>query len=324
MFVVKKTFFLFSIILFISLGETNVGSTWAAESSQIKREPQNREVIITSGVLAEEKEDYRPDEKYTDQDGKEFWLKKWQIEPIQMPERREWTEQEIVYEEVEWEGQIPKQAPLIIKDKVTGQTLKQNFSIIHMEQDKQQWVPGFSFTAVFHSFDADYYQLGSKKIPFDNKKPQIKDCYQELLNEIQVDPEDYRINDATWEGEAYVDDSGTVCRNALVTGEKRVSDYRVIYGGEAVIPSFQGFQCVSVYQGFDSVTDGWDQAGEHLVESEKNTGSDNKGSWVIFRRSVVVTFSILLVIGAIVFSTSVMQRNKRKKRSKEIEDEEIF
>jgi hypothetical protein len=323
-FVTKRIFFLFSFILFICLGEMNLGSIWAAESPQIKREPQTQEVIITSGVLAEEKDDYIPDEKYTDQDGKEFWLKKWQIEPIQMPERKEWTEQEIVYEEVEWEGQIPKQAPLTIKDKITGQSLKQNFSIIDMEQDKQRWVPGFSFTAVFHSFDADYYKLGNKRIPYDHKKPQIKDCYQELLNEIQVDPENYRINDATWEGEAYVDDSGTICRNALVTGEKRVSDYRVIYGGEAVIPTFQGFQCVSVYEGFDSVTDGWNQASEDLVESKKNAGNDKKGNWVIFRRSVVVTFSILLVIGVVIFSTSMIQRNKRKKRRKEINDEQIF
>jgi hypothetical protein len=81
---------------------------------------------------------------------------------------------------------------------------------------------------------------------------------------------------------------------------------------------------VSVYEGFDSVTDGWNQASEDLVESEKNAGNDKKGNWVIFRRSVVVTFSILLVIGVVIFSTSMIQRNKRKKRRKEINDEQVF
>lgn len=322
----KRLLFLFAVFLFALPGELSEGQVWAAENPEIRLDSQSPEVIIKSEITFEEKENFSPDVRFTDQSGKEFWLKEWQIEPLHLPERKEWAEQTVDYKEVEWVGQLPKQAPLTIKDRVTGQTLQQNFPICRIEQTNERWIPGFSFSAVFYSYDADYYQLGAKKIPYDDKKPQIKDCYMELLNEIQVDPDKYRIIDAVWEGTPYIDDSGIICRNALVTGEKKVSDYHVTYGGEAIIPSFQGIQCVAVYQGFDSVTDGWDEAGERQVKPGDFTGNggDKKGSWVIFRRSVVVTFSILLVIGGIVLVASIKRGFNRKRGDNEIEHEEIY
>lgn len=320
----KRLLFLFAVIVFVFQGRSYEEYIWASEYPDIKVDTQKSEVIIRSQIAIDEKDDYRPDESYTDQDGKEFWLKEWHIEPLYLPERKEWAVQTVDYKEVEWAGQIPEQTPITIKDKVTGQTVKQNIPIYQVEPGNEQWVPGFSFTAVFHSYDADYYQLGGKKIPFDNRKPQIKDCYAELLSEIQVDPEKYRITDAAWEGDPYLGDGGIICRNALITGEKKVSDYHVTYGGEAILPSFQGNQCVAVYRGFNSVTDGWDQAGEHLVSSGDSTENDKKGSWVIFRRSVVVTFSILLIIGVIVLAVSLKRRLKHNKRRKEIDHEEFY
>jgi hypothetical protein len=320
----KRLLFLLAIIVFVFQGESHEEQVWAAEYPEIKVDTQKSEVIIRSEIAIDEKDNYRPDESYTDQDGKEFWLKEWHIESLYLPERKEWTVQAVDYKEVEWAEQIPEQTPITIKDKVTGQTVRRNFPIYQIQHNNEQWVPGFSFTAVFHSYDADYYQLGGKKIPYDNKKPQIKDCYTELLNEIQVDPEKYRITDAAWEGEPYVGEGGIICRNALVTGEKKVSDYHVTYGGEAILPSFQGNQCVAVYRGFNSVTDGWDQAEEDRVNSGGSTENNKKGSWVIFRRSVVVTFSILLIIGAIVLAVSLKRRLKRNKRRKEIDHEDFY
>lgn len=320
----KKLLFLLAVIVCVFQGESYEKHIWAAEYPEIKMDTQKSEVIIRSQIAIDENDNYIPDESYTDQDGKEFWLKEWHIEPLYLPERKEWAVQTLDYKEVEWAAQIPEYTPITIKDKVTGQTVKRDIPIYQMEPGNEQWVPGFSFTAVFHSYDADYYQLGGKKIPFDNQKPQIKDCYTELLNEIQVDPEKYRITDAAWEGDPYIGDGGVICRNALVTGEKKVSDYHVTYGGEAILPSFQGNQCVAVYRGFNSVTDGWDQAGEHLVNSGDFTGNDKKGSWVIFRRSVVVTFSILLIIGLIVLAISLKRRLKHIKKRKEIDHEELY
>lgn len=320
----KKLLFLLVVIVFVFQGESCEERIWAAEYPEIKVDTQKSEVIIRSQIAIDEKDNYRPDESYTDQDGKEFWLKEWHIEPLYLPERKEWATQTVNYKEVEWAAQIPEEIPITLKDKVTGQTVKQNIPIYQIEPGNELWVPGFSFTAVFHSYDADYYQLAGKKIPFDNRKPQIENCYTELLNEIQVDPEKYRITDAAWEGDPYVGDGGIICRNALVTGEKKVSNYYVTYGGEAVLPSFQGDQCVAVYRGFNSVTDGWDQAGEHLVYSGDSTENHKKGSWVIFRRSVVVTFSILLIIGVIVLAVSLKRRLKHNKRRKEIDHEEFY
>lgn len=320
----KKVLVLFSAILIISQSEYFLDEVEASGFFDVTQEQQKEEVIIKTPVLADEMEGYLPNEKYTDQKGKEYWLKAWEIEPYQVSERSEWAERTIHYEKVEWDGQIPEQVPVMIKDKLTGEKLKKEYSIIHIEQREERWVSGFSFTAVFHSYEADYYQIGAKKIPFNGRKPELKECSQELLEEIGVEPENYRITDAVWKGDSYLNETGNICRDALVTGEKKVFDYYVTYGGDVVFPKSQGYQCVAVYKGYGSVTDGWSQAHDQQMDLEhsNDSGGEKSGSWIIFQRSVVVTLSLLFigcVIGVLFF---LIQRIRQKIKRKEKEYEE--
>lgn len=320
----KNVLVLFFTVLIILQTNIFLDEVRASEIFDVSKEQQKEEVTIKTPVLADEMEGYLPNEKYTDQNGREYWLKAWEFEPYQISEHSEWAERTIHYEKVEWDGQIPKQVPVIINDRLTGEKLKKEYPIIQIDQKEERWVPGFSFTAVFHSYGSDYYQIGEKKIPFNSRKPELKECSQELLEEIEVEPENYRITDAVWKGDSYLNETGNICRDALVTGEKKVFDYYVTYGGEVVFPKSQGYQCVAVYKGYGSVTDGWMQAHDQQMDlyHSNDNGGENGGSWIIFQRSVVVTLSLLFIGGVIGVLFFLIQRLRLKITRKEKEYEE--
>ncbi|WP_077609910.1 hypothetical protein [Clostridium sp. Marseille-P2415] len=317
----KKSFLLL-IVIFAALQGILYGEGRVAAEERKGTDPvivtgkEEGEVIIESEIPFEERRGYAPAGEYVNQAGKQHWLKDWHLEPCRIPERRESVESTAIYEGVEWEGQIPKQAAVTLRDKMTGRQLQKDYPILRMEAVKERWLSDFTFTAVFHSYGADYYQLGTKKIPFNSHKPELKDCGQELLEEIGAEPEKYRVLDAVWQGDPYFDENGNFCRDAAVTGEKKVADYYVTYGGEMVFPEADGVRCVAVYRGFDSVTDGWDPAEERPVELKNFSAGteEKKGKWLVIRKSVVVTLSVLFAGGVIVLFITLVRRACRKKK----------
>lgn len=297
-------------------------------AAEERREPENivvtgegkGEVITETEVLFEEREGYVPKGEYMDQEGKQYWLKEWHLEPYKIPARRENAERTVLYEEVEWEEQIPKQATVTSTDKVTGQRLQKDCPVLQKRFERERWIPDFKFTAVFHSYDADYYQLGTKKVPYNSHKPELEDCEPELLAEIGVKPENYRILHAAWKGDSYFDENGILCREAEITGEKKVADHYVTYGGEMVFPEAFGVKSIAVYRGFDSVTDDWDPAEERSVRLEDfHAGGERKKEvWRVIRKSIVITLSIMLAGGVIfllIFLVRKIFRKKNEQRS---------
>ena len=310
-------------VVFIALAlSTLQGKFWgggimAAEIGRsVDQTADKREVIVETEILPEEEEGYVPKGEYVDQYGKQYWLKEWRLETCVIQERLEMVERTVVYEEVEWEDQIPKKAVIDLRDNAGGRRVQKEYPVLRMSKKGEQWMSDFYFTAVFHSYDADYYWLGEKKIPFNSSKPELEGSSRELLAEIGADPERYRILDFVWQGESYFDESGNLCRNALVTGEKKVSEYHVTYGGEALFPETEGIKCVAVYRGFDSVTDGWGLAEEGNMDLEDSSLSETvkKGKWLIIRNTVVVTMSVLLVgtFLALLIMGGVKKFRKRK------------
>lgn len=292
---------------------------WAAEKNRVPdqrvmNEKKKGEVILESEILFNEWNSYIPEGRYKDQNGKKYWLKEWHLEPCRIPEHRESVERTVLYEEVEWEDQIPKQAAIVTRDRVTGKRIQRNYPIIQRNCNKERWLDDFSFTAVFHSYGADYYQLGTKKIPFNSLQPGLKKYEKELLTQLGVNPSKYIIHDAVWKGNSYLDKKGNPCRNAIITGEKKVADYHVKYGGEVVFPEAEGLKCVAVYKGFNSVTENWNPIEEKLVEPITfPAGNQKQEIWMVYRKQIVITLSILLVGGVIFLVIYLVYRRKRKK-----------
>ncbi|MFT4104995.1 MAG: hypothetical protein QM657_04465 [Lacrimispora sp.] len=318
----KRKLPVFAVVFIALIFSAGQGMYWgdgimAAEAERsVDGAGDKREVVVETEIPPDEREGYVPPGEYVDQEGKQYWLKEWRLESYMIPERLEMVERTVVYEEVEWEDQIPRKAVIDLRDDAGGRQVREEYPILRISQKGERWIADFRFTAVFHSYDADYYWLGEKKIPFNGSKPELKDCSRELLAEIGADPERYRILDFVWQGEPYSDERGVICRDALVTGEKKVSEYHVIYGGEALFRETEGIKCVAVYRGFDSVTDGWGVAEEDNMEPGDFSLGDKekKGKWLIIRDSVVVTISVLLIVTllALLISGGVKMFRKKK------------
>ncbi|MEY8354702.1 hypothetical protein AALB39_15275 [Lachnospiraceae bacterium 54-53] len=276
------------------------------------------EVIRESEILFEEREGYLPEGEYMDQEGRQYWLKEWHLEPYKIPMRREKAERMVFYEEVEWGEQIPGQAAVTVKDKATGQQFCSEYPVLKKRTERERWIPDFKFTAVFHSYDADCFRLGTKRVPYNSLKPELEGCEQELLAEIGVKPEHYRILHAVWKGGPYFDENGELCRDAEVTGERKVADYYVTYGGEMTLPEAAGVKCIAVYRGFDAVTDGWIQAEERSVELTDFHSRQNrkKELWLVSRKSIIITLSIVLVAGVIFLWVLLVRKAFCKKGGK--------
>lgn len=314
----KNTVILFAVLFIAFYGILMENTALAATDGEKPQEivsagEQESEVVIKSDILFEEREGYTPESGYTDQSGKQYWLKKWNLETYKVPERKEMEERIVYYKNVEGEGQLPKQAAVFARDKITGQQLQKECPILHIGYEEERWVPDFAFTAVFHSYDADFYQLGDKKIPYNSLKPKLDGCERELFAEIGVNPEKYRILHADWKGDSYFDENGDLCRDAKITGEKKVSDCYVTYGGEIVFPEAEGVRCVAVYSGFNTATDGWEAAGEQTVGEPLADGEKKGGIWKVVWKGVVVTLSLVLVAGIVFFVIFLLRRAFRRK-----------
>lgn len=313
----KKAVLLF-VILFTAfygglMGNMALGAKVERELTQAVLAGEESEVIIESEILFEERERYTPERGYVDQSGKQYWLKEWNLEPYRVPERRKEEERILRYENVEWAEQLPKQASVFARDKITGQQLQKECPILHIKFENERWAPDFAFTAVFHSYDSDYYQLGEKKIPYNSQKPELDGCETALLTEIGVNPENYRILHADWKGDSYFDEDGNLCRNAEITGKKKVSDCYVTYGGEIIFPEAEGVRCVAVYRGFNSVTDGWKTAGEQPAEEFSEEDERKGGIGKMVWKGVVITLSLVLVAGIIFLMAFLVRRAFRRR-----------
>lgn len=282
------------------------------ETEVLAASEEETEATVETDLLFEEKDRYVPDREYEGPSGKQYRLKQWHLESYSIPERRRTEERTVHYKEVEGKQRLPQTASVLAVDKVTGQKLRKECPLLRIKQEGERWISDFRFTAVFHSYDADYYWLGNKKIPYNSAKPELNGCESELKEEIGVNPKDYRILRAEWKGNSYVDNAGILCRDAEITGEKKVLDCAVTYGGEIVFPEGEGVRCIAVYGGFDSPADGWKRAEEKPLRDSLTADKKKGGIWKITWSKIAVTLSLVLAAGLVIMTFLLVKRVVRK------------
>lgn len=157
---------------------------------------------------------------------------------IQLEAQRQQTrqiQQDVVYEAVEGAAELPDTVD--VQAEQDGQVVTAVCAMREKTVLRERWEADFSFPLTFHVYDAEFYEVGSHLIPYNEERPEAEECYPELLNMIGVSPEEYEIADLQWDGDAYRDEEGQLCRNAVAVGQKLVRDYRVRYEGTAVFPA---------------------------------------------------------------------------------------
>lgn len=291
---------------------------WLCSIEAMAKEPVD-EITVWSEFIPDSAKDYTPDSEYVDQEGQRYWLKSWKLEPELIPKRQKAVEKALTYEAVERKEEIPQSITITSQDQMTGQQVTGEYPAVHWKSENERWLSDFSFTAVFHSYDADYYELSGKKIPFNSQKPELIACEAELLSEIGADPDQYRILDSVWQGGAYWSPEGDLCRNALVTGERRVADYQVVYKGKAVFSEAAGERCQAIYRSFAAGPENWYPAEEQEVQPWNMipASEGDKGKRLLFKKTEVLVISLLIIVAVIILIILSARRLRKSLKEKE-------
>lgn len=212
-------------------------------------EPANAsELTIRHEIEAEPEACTEPDAGYEDEEGTSYVLEHWSVVPVTIPSITRKVEKEIIYDQTESMTELPAAIEMTAHDRERGQTVTAVCPMEEQEVVREAWQDGFVFTVTFHTYEAGYYQLAGRLIPYNDEKPELEGCEDLLLELVGLPPEDYRVTHVQWSGEVYLDETGNQCRDAAAFGQKRLRDHRVKYSGTAVFPAKEGWQTVAVYR----------------------------------------------------------------------------
>lgn len=243
------------------------------------------------------------------EDGMRYILVGADIEDIPVTGRKKDAAGEIVYKEVGRNQIVPETAVMEITDDVSGQAFEAELALEQTEYLNERWKGGLSFVATFHDYGAEAYWLGNVRIPHDASVPQLELCRQELLKKIGMDESDCRLEQSEWAGEAYTDEEGTVCRDALVTGMQRVFDCRAVYAGTVLLPDYTRYRLTADYEQ-EGAEEPEEETRSALIrpaspaEADTDDGSGPSAGeapiWLQWlRRGVTVSISLFLIILAV-------------------------
>ena len=273
----------------------------------------SEQITVTSDVMFGEHGEYVPEEFY-EEGGCTYRLKSWEMEAVTVGPRQREVSEEVLYHAVESTETIPEYCSVTARDETTGQQITAKYPVLDMKNQGEEWQDDFSFPVVFHSYGADFYQLGSRKVPLDVEKPALDGCEDELLEEIHVSKERYRIRGITWDGPPYYDENGILCRNALAQGSKMVTSCLVTYGGPVTFPEAEGVRCRAVYQRMETVGQPAEDAEIVPETGQFQAASEVEASWLITKQAVVITISLLFITVFLLFSGWLINKVLKDRR----------
>lgn len=141
-------------------------------------------------------------------------------------------------------------------DYASGEDIISTLSFKELkEEDGWAWRNDVTIPITFTIYNAEYYALGDKLVPYNNEKPALNGYESDLLNELGLDTEKYRINKFEWDGEPYY--IGEVqYRKAVATGERYAAHYIAVYESNVKLPNVPGYNAVATYQNTVDVESG--------------------------------------------------------------------
>lgn len=268
------------------------------------------ELTVRSGIEDVLEDCIQPDGKYEDEDGICYELESWSAVPVTVPSLERKVQKEILYEQIEGVTALPDSIKITARDEERGQTATAVCPAKEQETVREEWQDGFVFTVTFHTYEAGYYELADRLIPYNDEKPELEGCEDLLLELAGLSPEDYRVTHVQWSGGAYQDEEGNRCRDASAFGQKRLRDYRVTYTGTAVFPEKKGWQTVAVYrlpqaetetaETFDFATEPASESRPLPEETEQPEDIPAKQPITLWQR-ITRTLMITVAVGAVLF-----------------------
>lgn len=141
----------------------------------------------------------------------------------------EMVRREVTYEAIEGEADLPSEIDVSVlagneEELVACRAVEQ------MEKNAY-WQDDFSFPLTFYDYGAEEYRLGEQTLKAENLTDIVEEYGEELLESMDLPADEYEISGLSWSGEAYVNEEGVICRDAVGHGSRLLRDYRVVYEG---------------------------------------------------------------------------------------------
>lgn len=203
-------------------------------------------VTIQSKIWDRQEDCPVPEENYKGENGTEYKLFSWEVEPVTVPARKELVEKEGFCSQVEGLSKVPETAIVTVEKQ--GRSTDVVCQLAEKTVIGEEWEDGFYFPVIFHGYDAGVYWLQGHLISGSEEAPRLDGCEELLLEEIGANPEEYQILGIRWDGEAYGDENGEICRRAEAWGQKLVRDYQLLYRGSTEIPAYRAWRTSAVYE----------------------------------------------------------------------------
>lgn len=294
-------------LLAVLLCREDAGQAYAQENIQ-----RYSEVFDAPGEIP------KPEELIHDGAGREYRLKEQEIAAVPVSGRMEKLSGQTVYQAVDRGDAIPDTAAMTVRDEENGIEFETELSLERIEYTNERWQDGFSFTATFHEYGADYYVFGENRIPHREDRPELSEFGDKLLREIGMEQEDCLLDDFTWLGEPYRDGEATVCRDALISGRRKVWDCVAVYGGVVRMPDYERYRMIMTYEGSEEESG---ENGEPVEMTDAPAGMEGDGEtsektlWdrikQFIRRGILVSVGIFCIAAAVLILRFLLKMAKR-------------
>ncbi len=141
----------------------------------------------------------------------------------------ETVRKEVSYQAVEEEGELPQEITVSVLAKEDEEDVA--CQAVEWVEEASYWQDDFFFPMTFYEYGADIYQLGDRVLKADELPVLAAQYGEEILTFMGLSPEEYEVTDLVWNGDAYQNEEGVICRDARGVGRRLLRDYRVVYEG---------------------------------------------------------------------------------------------
>lgn len=151
--------------------------------------------------------------------------------------RTQYHEEMLNYNEVTGDKAISDTINSTVTDPVTGKDYGVTLSLVSKKVVKSAVSDEFKFDITFYVTNGRYFRYKDKLVTYNENTPDVMQFSDEILSDLNLDPELYKINSIEWDGEAYTNEDGVLCRKAAAVGNRVINDYEVVYGGDYNLPA---------------------------------------------------------------------------------------
>ena len=183
----------------------------------------------------------------------------------------------------------------------------------HVENNGYTWTSDLSVPMTLYGIDSAYLQFGDALIPYDGGNPPLTGYESAYLASLGLSANSYRLSRVTWDGDAYTNADGELCRNAIVTGDRLLSTFTAVYGGKNVtVPSVDGYKATATYSGTQIVkTD----KTEYSIRSVATYIEQNNEAPVAV--IVGITIGTIALAAAIVIILFIISKKRKENEAKQ-------